>query len=77
MSEYVRYVHHGQRVWVRKDLRGKHRDVCLCLACAKFAPNEDGNCILAQTNYEFCVRTGLVTPVWECPVFEEASDEPQ
>ena len=75
MGDYIRYVHHGQRVWVRKDLLGRHRDFCLCHSCAKFMPNQDDNCVLAQTNYEFCVRTGLVTPVWECPVFEKVADE--
>lgn len=70
--KHERYEHHGNEVWVDSALKGLHRAYCLCFQCAKFKPNTDENCPIAQSTYENCVEHGLVTPVWECPEFEEA-----
>jgi len=65
----VRYEHHGKQVSVRADLRGRHREFCLCYQCGKFKPNEPGNCPIAQAVYKACVKLGITTPMWECPQF--------
>lgn len=70
MNQYMLYEHHGQRVWVREDLLGLHRDHCLCNSCGKFKPDTPDNCPIAALLYRVCVLAGLTTPVWECPEFE-------
>lgn len=58
-------------VWVMSELKGKHREHCLChQGCKKFKPGEEDNCPIAQENFEFCVKHGVVSPMWECPKFE-------
>jgi len=74
MSEVIRYDHTwGERivnVAVFADLRGKHREHCLCFAgCMFFHPGEANNCEIAQTNFENCVRFDVVLPVYECPKY--------
>lgn len=75
MPEFEKYKHHGERhgeeVWVRKDLKGKHRDHCLCFSCQKFFPDAPFNCFIAEHVFTACKRFNLVLPVWECPRFEE------
>lgn len=72
MSEYGRYIHHGSMVWVREDLKGKHRDYCLCHSCKKFKPiDQEHHCKTADLLYRLCILADLVTPVWECPQFEQ------
>jgi hypothetical protein len=67
------YEHHGTVVWVRSDLKGRHRDLCLCFAgCKKFKPGEPDNCPIANDTYQNCVKHGLTTPVTECSEFEES-----
>ena len=69
-SEYEQYTHHGERVWVRKDLKGKHREHCLCHDCDHFRPDDRDNCCsVATLLYMVCKLQGIVTPVWECPSF--------
>ena len=68
---FERYDHHGIDMAVRSDLKGKHREYCLCFACKKFHPGEENNCPIANSTYENCVKHDLVTPVWECKLFEE------
>lgn len=68
------YTHHDRPVWVRSDLKGKHREHCLCWSCSRFHPDDRANnCPIANALYAFDVFTGTVTPVWECPKFEEAA----
>jgi len=70
MAEYVEYVHHDIDVWVRGDLKGKHRENCLCFACERFTPEDrDNSCLTANHLYSLCCLTGLTTPVYECPDF--------
>lgn len=64
-----RYEHHGRVVAVEADLKGKHRQYCLCYGCARFNPGEADHCPIARRIYETCVEHGVVTPVWECPDF--------
>ena len=72
MSKYARYVHHGALVLVNKDLQGKHRELCLCHGCASFKPDQPSkNCPMAQLLFEHCKTFNQVTPVLECPDFQE------
>ena len=69
-SGYERYEHHGRTVWVRSDLKGRHREHCLCHSCAKLNTEDwAANCPIASLLYAFCVQTGCTTPVFECPEF--------
>lgn len=68
--------HHGALVSVRQELKGKHRDHCLCYSCDNFKPElRVGNCPIANLIYAVCVAQSVVTPVWECPKFEPKSTE--
>lgn len=75
MTKFIKYMHHGWGVSVRKNLKGKHNKYCLCYSCKNFRPNQEDNCYLAQKNYEFCVLNGMVLPVWECPRFKEGEPD--
>jgi len=69
---YEQYTHHGKKVWVIKEMKGKHRTVCLCFRCKKFNPlDRDKNCPVANMVYSMCVLQDLVLPVWECKDFGE------
>lgn len=69
---FEKYQHHGESlVWVRSDLKGRHRKHCLCFDCKRFHPGSTGNCTIAQATYENCLRHNIVTPVWECPRFRQ------
>jgi hypothetical protein len=72
---YEKYRHHGNDVWVRSDLKGKHWDYCLCSDCYNFNPGMTDNCAIAEQVYQLDVELGLVTPVWECPYFTRRKDE--
>ena len=65
------YEHHGSNVAVRDDLKGRHREFCLCHKCDKFKPNTKDNCNIAQATYEHDVKYDITTPMWECPEFKE------
>ena len=70
----TKYVHQGTEVSVKEELKGKHREHCLCHAgCKFFHPGLPDNCPLAQELFEYDVRHGMTTPVWECPKFESES----
>lgn len=72
MKKFVQYGHFGVKVWVRSDLKGKHREHCLCFQCDRLKIDEkEPNCEIADENYAFCVKHHLVLPVWECPEFVE------
>lgn len=80
---YIRYVHHGADVAVREDLKGTHREHCLCYACKKFVPFVPPvageptrlNCPIALDTFMNCAKHNIVTPVFECPEFEEDKDK--
>ena len=66
----MEYVHHDAKVKVRRELKGKHRDYCLCHICGSFDPDDrDENCCIANAIFENCKKFNVVTPVWECPNF--------
>lgn len=66
---FEKYEHHGACVWVQSELKGKHREHCLCWKCEKLKPGANDNCPIAQELYRNCVKFSLVTPVYECPEF--------
>jgi hypothetical protein len=37
---FIQYEHHGNKVWVRSDLKGTHRSNCLCYSCDRFKPED-------------------------------------
>jgi hypothetical protein len=71
ISSITQYQHHGAWVSVQSDLKGKHREHCLCYqGCKKFKPGEPDNCYIAEAILKNCVKFDLVTPVWECPGYD-------
>lgn len=67
---YVEYEHHGHLVKVREDLKGKHRQHCLCHVCQRFNIEDHAkNCPMANVLHSICVAFNLATPVWECVQF--------
>ncbi len=66
-------MHYGPgKVWVRRVLKGRHREHCLCYSCDRFKPEDrEKNCRVANLLYELCRTLNIVIPVWECPKFEE------
>ena len=66
----MRYEHHGEKVFVKEDQLGMHREHCLCWECGEFYPEPedmDQNCPIARVLFNLCVLLNIVTPVWECP----------
>lgn len=76
MSKIIFYEHHGKYVGVREDLKGKHREYCLCWQCDNFKPeNKEENCPIANLNFALDCLVNIVTPVWECPKFCKKSNK--
>lgn len=75
MKKYIVYKHHGEHVHVREDLKGRHREHCLCYDCELFKPNMINNCPIAEKVYNLDRETGLTTPVWECMYFRQKSED--
>jgi hypothetical protein len=73
----ITYEHYGALVFVDENLKGKHRENCLCWKCGSFKPGMPENCPIAQKLYKICVKESLVTPVYECPVFVELPKSPE
>jgi len=71
------YKHHDKDVYVQTELKGKHREHCLCfMNCKKFTPDDrENNCKIANTVFKNCVEFGITTPVWECSQYETCSEE--
>ena len=67
----IKYNHHGVKVSVREDLKGKHREHCLCYSCKLFKPEDrEANCQIANLLFEFDKLHNITTPVWECKKFK-------
>lgn len=64
-----RYVHHKVPVFVRADLKGRHWEFCLCNKCKNLKMGEPDNCPIANEVYQTCLLYDLVTPIFECPVY--------
>lgn len=75
-GEFEQYEHHGKQVFVRRALKGDHRKMCLCYSCAKFVEDaaEGEKCPIAAAVYANCVKFDIVSPVLECPEFQEVVD---
>lgn len=73
MKATERYIHHGHDVAVFSDLKGKHRENCLCWnGCKRFVPENRGhNCPIANALFTLDVTYGVTTPVFECRDYEE------
>ena len=68
MPDVIWYDHHGTEVAVRADLKGRHRENCLCYTCKNFTPEDkENNCEIANLLFAVDVAMGITTPVWECP----------
>jgi hypothetical protein len=77
MGKIVEYIHHEAMVNVDEDLKGKHREHCLCWRCSEFHPEDrENNCDIANLLYAVNVACGITTPVYECPIymFKEVSE---
>jgi len=66
----IKYEHFGNEVSVMEDMKGKHKDFCLCYKCSKLKPDEADNCKLAQLVYDLCRLSGSTLVMWECKEFE-------
>ena len=69
MGKIIQYEHHGAMVSVDEDLKGKHREHCLCFRCDFFHPDSPENCDKAEQNYRACRINDMVMPVYECLKF--------
>lgn len=67
---YLHHKHTREKVAVQKDLKGCHRRFCLCWMC-KIGPAGTRSCDIARQLFELCKDNNLVTPVWECPQFQD------
>jgi hypothetical protein len=71
MPKFIKYEHHGKKVWVRDDLKGTHWEICLCYKCSNFYPDSrEKNCSIANELFQECLKFNVVIPVLECPKFE-------
>jgi len=68
----VEYLHHGKLMNVEENLKGKHREYCLCYKCSKLdISDREKNCKIANKLYQFCIDNNVTTPVFECMEFIE------
>lgn len=57
--------------WVRNDLKDRQNAYCMCHACVKFRPQEEGKgCAIIAEVLATAARLNVVLPVWECRSFE-------
>ena len=69
---FEKYKHNGIDVYVKSDLKGKHREHCLCYSCELFMPRDrQSNCPIANLLYAVDCAMGITTPIFECPEFVE------
>jgi len=67
-----KYIHHGKEVSVMSELKGHHREHCLCFKCDTFnIENREKNCKIANLLYAVCCECDITTPVYECAYFIE------
>ena len=69
--KFEKYEHHGRERWVRKDMKGKNKDFCLCYSCENFKPNTQDNCEIAASLYAFIIRNDAMAVIWDCAKFVE------
>jgi len=74
---FEKYIHHGSETWVRSEIKGKHREYCLCFSCDKFnLTDREKNCPKANMLYALDVALKMTTPVFECEDFNECTPDP-
>ena len=67
----IKVFKHNKNLSVQEHLVGKHKEHCLCFQnCKFFKPNQPDNCKIAQSLFEFDIKNGVTTPVWECEKYE-------
>jgi len=67
----TKYFHHDCEVSTFVEMKGRHREFCLCHNfCKHFKPGEPDNCEIAEKNFALCVEHCVTTPVIECPMYE-------
>ena len=72
MTDFEVYKYHNRIVSVREDLKGRHREHCLCYSCQRFdSERRARNCDISNKVFDLCAEEELVLPVWECPLFIE------
>lgn len=72
----IKYKHHDKVMVVQSDLKGKHKEHCLCyMGCLRFLPGSQYNCEIAEKIFQLNVEQGVTTPVWECAFFESSNSE--
>lgn len=65
-----KYEHHSVEVTVLSEIKGQHRQHCLCYnGCKFFKPGTSENCEIAKATFKNCVTFNIVTPVYECPKY--------
>jgi hypothetical protein len=74
-DKFGKYMHHGVEVFVIEEVKGKHREHCLCFSCDKYHPGApQGNCPIANLIYAVDLSCHVTTPVYECPEFAERTE---
>jgi len=67
---YEQYEKKGKKVWVKKELKERQKEFCMCWDCQKFKPEiEDKGCSIIKEVLELAVKKSIVLPVWECELF--------
>ena len=56
--------------------KGTHRENCLCFSCERFKNDTPEKCQKADELYQLCCKHNMVTPVYECPDFQEIKVSP-
>lgn len=62
---------------VFEQLKGRHKERCLCFRCKKFIPEDrDKNCPIANLLFSVCICCDIVAPVHECrtSMFQEREE---
>lgn len=79
MQPVEKYVHHKLDVTVLSEVKGKHQKHCLCFNdCGNFHPEKpEQNCQIANAVFKNCVKFGIVTPVYECPMYKAVVPVPE
>jgi hypothetical protein len=75
-NKIIKFDHHGAIVSCREDLKGKHREYCLCFQCDKlFVDDLDKNCKIAQALFRLDILAEITTPVFYCKEFVQKESE--
>lgn len=68
----TKFEHHGVVVSCMDNLKGKHREHCLCWICRKLnLADRDKNCKIASLLYAVDRQCQITTPVFYCKEFQK------